>query len=62
MGGKPWENAITFPVIVELIERQSGKVINFASTAGIIGMTKAAEYAAAKAGIIAFTKTLANEL
>ncbi|MDP7286359.1 MAG: SDR family NAD(P)-dependent oxidoreductase, partial [Phycisphaerae bacterium] len=27
-----------------------------------MGMTKAAEYAAAKAGIIAFTKTLAKEL
>ena len=52
----------TRAVINHMIERQSGKVINFASTAGIIGMTKAAEYAAAKAGIIAFTKTLAKEL
>ena len=39
-----------------------GKVINFASTAGMLGMRKAAEYAAAKGGIIAFTKTLAKEL
>ena len=52
----------TRAVINHMIERRSGKVINFASTAGIIGMTKAAEYAAAKAGIIAFTKTLAKEL
>ena len=52
----------TRAVINHMIKRRSGKVINFASTAGIIGMTKAAEYAAAKAGIIAFTKTLAKEL
>ena len=39
----------TRAVINHMIERQSGKVINFASTAGIIGMTKAAEYAAAAA-------------
>ena len=45
-----------------MIERQNGKIINFASLAGIIGMQKAAEYSAAKGGIIAFTKTLAKEL
>ena len=52
----------TRAVVNHMIERRSGKVINFASTAGIIGMQKAAEYSAAKGGIIAFTKTLAKEL
>ena len=45
-----------------MIERQSGKIINIASVAGVIGMQKAAEYAAAKGGVIAFTKTIAKEL
>ena len=45
-----------------MIERRSGKVINVGSVAGIIGMQKAAEYSAAKGGVIAFTKALAKEL
>ena len=52
----------TRAVVNHMIERRSGKVVNFASTAGIIGMQKSAEYSAAKGGIIAFTKTLAKEL
>jgi len=52
----------TRAVINHMIERRNGKIINFASTAGIIGMQKAAEYSAAKGGIIAFTKTLAKEV
>jgi NAD(P)-dependent dehydrogenase (short-subunit alcohol dehydrogenase family) len=52
----------TRAVVNHMIERRSGRVINFASVAGIIGMQKAAEYSAAKGGIIAFTKTLAKEL
>lgn len=49
-------------VINHMIERRSGKIISFASTAGMIGMQKAAEYSAAKGGIIAFTKALAKEV
>ena len=52
----------TRAVVNHMVERQRGRVINIASTAGIIGMQKAAEYSAAKGGIIAFTKTLAKEL
>jgi NAD(P)-dependent dehydrogenase (short-subunit alcohol dehydrogenase family) len=52
----------TRAVINHMIERRSGKIISFSSTAGMIGMQKAAEYSAAKGGIIAFTKTLAKEL
>lgn len=52
----------TRAVINHMIERCNGKIINFASTAGMIGMQKAAEYSAAKGGIIAFTKALAKEV
>ena len=52
----------TRAVVNHMIERRSGRVVNIASTAGIVGLQKAAEYSAAKGGIIAFTKTLAKEL
>lgn len=52
----------TRAVINHMIERGWGKVVNVASTAGILGMRKAAEYSAAKGGVLSFTKTLAKEL
>ena len=52
----------TRAVINHMIERCSGRVINVASTAGTVGMQKAAAYSAAKGGVIAFTRTLAKEV
>jgi NAD(P)-dependent dehydrogenase (short-subunit alcohol dehydrogenase family) len=49
-------------VIDHMIERRSGKIVSFASTAGTVGMQKATEYSAAKGGIIAFSKALAKEV
>lgn len=49
-------------VIRHMMERRSGKIISLASTAGMVGMQKAAEYSAAKAGIIGLTKTIAKEV
>ena len=49
-------------VINHMIKRKKGKIINFASVAGMIGMQKAAEYSAAKSGIVGFTKTIAKEV
>jgi len=49
-------------MINHMIKRKSGKIINLASTAGMIGMQKAAEYSAAKAGIIGLTKAIAKEV
>lgn len=39
-----------------------GRIINMASVSGIIGNAGQANYSAAKAGLIGFTKTLAKEL
>lgn len=45
-----------------LIKQRSGSIINIASVIGIIGNAGQANYAASKAGIIAFTKSMAKEL
>ncbi len=45
-----------------LKQKSGGRIINVASVAGIYGNTGQANYAAAKGGVIAFTKTLAKEL
>ncbi|HHX75443.1 MAG TPA: SDR family oxidoreductase, partial [Firmicutes bacterium] len=52
----------TRAVVNHMIERGSGKIVNFASMAGVVGVPNVADYSAAKAGIISFTKALAKEL
>jgi 3-oxoacyl-[acyl-carrier protein] reductase len=42
--------------------RDSGRIVNIASIAGLVGFHGQANYAAAKAGVIAMTKVLAKEL
>jgi 3-oxoacyl-[acyl-carrier protein] reductase len=42
--------------------RDGGRIVNIASIAGIMGFHGQANYAAAKAGVIAMTKVLAKEL
>jgi 3-oxoacyl-[acyl-carrier protein] reductase len=49
-------------VIRPMLMARSGKIINIASLAGIAGGRGQANYAASKAGIIAFTRALALEL
>ena len=44
------------------ILRDGGRIVNIASIAGMIGFHGQANYAAAKAGVIALTKVLAKEL
>jgi 3-oxoacyl-[acyl-carrier protein] reductase len=45
-----------------MVERKSGRIISIASGRGVSGQPNAAHYAASKAGVIAFTKSLAQEL
>jgi len=49
-------------VVNHLIERKKGKIVNMASVSGMVGQATTADYAAAKGGIIALTKSLAKEL
>jgi len=52
----------TRAVVNHMMERKKGKIVNIASVAGMVGQATTADYAAAKGGIIAFTKSLAKEL
>ncbi|NDJ21733.1 3-oxoacyl-[acyl-carrier-protein] reductase [Nostoc sp. B(2019)] len=45
-----------------MLKQRSGRIINIASVAGQIGNPGQANYSAAKAGVIGFTKTVAKEL
>lgn len=45
-----------------MLKQRWGRVINISSVAGLVGNVGQANYAAAKAGLIAFTKSLAREV
>ena len=45
-----------------MVQKKAGRIINIASGRGVAGQARAAHYAASKAGVIAFTKSLAMEL
>jgi 2-hydroxycyclohexanecarboxyl-CoA dehydrogenase len=52
---------ITHPVLLGMIKQNRGKIVNVASDAGRIGTSGEAVYAGTKAGVIAFSKSLARE-
>jgi len=48
-------------LLPKMMERKSGRIVNVASDAGRVGSLGETVYAAAKGGLIAFTKSLARE-
>jgi len=53
---------LTKSALKTMLKQRSGKIVNIASIVGETGNTGQANYAASKAGVIAFTKTMAKEL
>ena len=49
-------------VMPDMMERRSGKIVNIASGAGVLGMPNAAHYVAAKHAVVGLTRGLAADL
>jgi len=53
---------VTHPLVMPMVRRRYGRIINMSSVSGVTGNRGQANYAAAKAGLIGATKSLAKEL
>jgi 2-hydroxycyclohexanecarboxyl-CoA dehydrogenase len=53
---------LTRALLGPMVEARAGKIVNISSDAGRVGSTGETVYAAAKGGLIAFTKSLAREM
>lgn len=52
---------VTKEVVPDMIEKHAGRVINIASTAGLVGYAYVSAYVAAKHGVVGLTRSLALE-
>ncbi|MBV1862742.1 MAG: 3-oxoacyl-ACP reductase FabG [Nannocystaceae bacterium] len=53
---------VTRPLVMPMVRRRWGRIINIASVSGLIGVRGQTNYSAAKGGLIAATRSLAQEL
>jgi 3-oxoacyl-[acyl-carrier protein] reductase len=53
---------VTQPILLPMIRRRRGRIINIASAAGLRGSAGQVNYSAAKAGLIGATRSLAKEV
>ena len=52
----------TKPLVLQMVKQRSGVIINISSVVGVYGNSGQSNYAAAKAGMIGFTKALSAEV
>lgn len=72
MTDEAWDNVIntnlnsmfymTQPIVKAMMKKRQGVIINMSSIVGVYGNAGQANYSAAKAGVIGFTKSLAKEV
>ncbi len=53
---------VTKAALRPMLRQRTGRIVNIASVAGLTGNAGQANYSAAKAGLIAFTRTVAREM
>lgn len=52
----------TKPLVLQMVKQRGGSIVNISSAVGVYGASGQTNYAAAKAGMIGFTKALSAEL